>query len=343
MTMKKSVVILIHVIFWIFYIFFPSLPLIFPEHDYPKSIYVYFFANTVLNIINFYIAYLAASPELKLKHKIAKTTAFFSLFVIGFTVVRIYSTIGVLMLAGISPTEIHLNLAAASQEFLNTLGFSFVPITLRYTLDWVRSQQLKSELLNRNQAGEIALLKSQLNPHFLFNTLNNIYALVLKKSDEAPAGILKLSGIMRYMLNVSNTEFVSLKEELEYLKSYVELQTLRFPGKDFVRFEVHGNIDNKYTAPLLFISLVENAFKYCSKNHSPAIQMMLYADEHIINFQVKNYFDADSSNIEDSFGIGLKNVKRRLELIYPETHKFDIMVNENEFIATIIMENKHGD
>lgn len=191
---------------------------------------------------------------------------------------------------------------------------------------WYQNQQLKTELENKNKTSELALLRSQLNPHFLFNTLNNIDSLIITNPDKASDAIIKLSDIMRFMLYDTSTDEVPLDKEVNYLKSYISLQQMRLKDPDFVTVTIEGNCHGKTIAPMLFIPFVENAFKHGQKNvASPGIEVKLTCLIDSINFEVINYVDDKKEmNKDDTSGIGLINTKRRLELLYPGKHEFTI-------------------
>lgn len=197
---------------------------------------------------------------------------------------------------------------------------------------WYQNQQLKTELENKNKTSELALLRSQLNPHFLFNTLNNIDSLIITNPDKASDAIIKLSDIMRFMLYDTSTDEVPLDKEVNYLKSYISLQQMRLKDSDFVTVTIEGNCHGKTIAPMLFIPFVENAFKHGQKNvKSPGIEVRLTCLIDSINFEVINYVDDKKEmNKDDTSGIGLINTKRRLELLYPGKHEFTIE-KENGF------------
>lgn len=191
---------------------------------------------------------------------------------------------------------------------------------------WYQNQQLKTELEDKNKTSELALLRSQLNPHFLFNTLNNIDSLILTNPEKASDAIIKLSDIMRFMLYDTSTDEVPLTKEVNYLKSYISLQEMRLNDPDFVKVTIEGNCQGKTIAPMLFIPFVENAFKHGQKNvPSPGIEVNLTCLIDSINFEVINYVDETKEmNKDDTSGIGLINTKRRLELLYPGKHELDI-------------------
>ena len=213
-------------------------------------------------------------------------------------------------------------------------------VLIHFMINWFESQKLRDELINQQQAGELALLRSQVNPHFLFNTLNNIYSLVYRKSDDAPAAVMKLSSIMRYMLYDSAAEKVPLEKEIEYLKSFIELQNLRVKYPDFVSLNIEGDTSGRFIAPMLLISFVENAFKHGSKNHQPGINIQLSVLNEQIKFEVLNYLKkTEPVNDEPPTGKGLANIRRRLELIYPDKHKLLISKEEDTFRINLEINN----
>ena len=229
-----------------------------------------------------------------------------------------------------------------SWEVRASLVFSLYAFFTRFTLDWFQNQKQKADLINQNQASELALLRSQINPHFLFNTLNNIYSLVYKKSNEAPEAVMKLSSIMRYTLYDSNTDKVLLEKEVEYLKSFIELQQLRLKKENFVDFRINGNINNYTITPMLFIPFVENAFKHGNKNTpSPGIVITLIVEGEKIIFEVMNYLRTGRAVNKDTVGgIGLQNIKRRLDLLYKDKHKLDINTRDERFIVKLEISSK---
>jgi LytS/YehU family sensor histidine kinase len=176
---------------------------------------------------------------------------------------------------------------------------------------------------------ELAFLKSQINPHFLFNTLNNICSLARKKSDVTENAIIRLSQIMRYMLDDSHDTRVSLSKEVEYLHNYIELQRLRLTDKVKIQITVEGNPEFVLIEPLLLIPFVENAFKHgVSYLEEAEIRIELKIQETLLTFQVENnvirFAEAKPDPVS---GIGLKNIKRRLDLLYPEKHALEIQDN----------------
>ncbi|MDB4162543.1 histidine kinase [Saprospiraceae bacterium] len=201
--------------------------------------------------------------------------------------------------------------------------------------EWLRSQREKQELQKQTLTSELRFLKSQINPHFLFNTLNNLYALTLKKSDLAPEIVLKLSEMMRYMLYECNERRVPLSKEVNYLKNYLELEKLR-QGKNIkTNLIVQGEIGSQMIAPLMFIPFVENSFKHgISDSISEGyvnIEILISDQDLQINIVNSKITRLSPSNKIKSGGIGLVNIRRRLNLIYPEEYILDIQDSPNEY------------
>lgn len=207
--------------------------------------------------------------------------------------------------------------------FFTSLVFIFLSTILKFTLDWFLNERIQRDLENQRLSAELAFLKSQINPHFLFNSLNSIYSLAYQRSETTPEAILKLSEIMRYMLYECNDNKVDLAKELQYLQNYIDLQKIRFSNRAFVDFEVNGIISNQQIVPLLLISFIENAFKHGVANNPDApIYIRMDVDDSKLNFKIEN--KKHSFNKDDAGGIGLNNVKRRLDLLYPGKYVLNI-------------------
>jgi len=195
----------------------------------------------------------------------------------------------------------------------------------------LQEQKLKVEIQNINI--EKDFLKSQLNPHFLFNTLNNLYGLSVKKDDSAPEVILNLSDIMSYTLYESNSEKVALEKEIDFIKNYSELEKMRYPKDKNIQLNISGedDISGLYIAPLMTFTFIENAFKYGLKSsHNQFIKQEIEIKNNTFYFVLEN--DIDKTEIKKEFGgIGLENIKKRLQLLYPNQHILNIQNLENSF------------
>ena len=217
--------------------------------------------------------------------------------------------------------------------------YGIYALLIQLAIGWFDTQKLKTELMLEKQSGELALLRSQINPHFLFNTLNNIYSLVYKKSEDAPEAVMKMSSIMRYMLYDATTDSVLLEKEIEYLKSFIELEKLRIRHKDFVELNISGNVEGRTIAPMLLIPFVENAFKHGSRNViNPGIRINLSIGTNQIRFDVTNQLRKNATITRDQVGgIGLNNIRRRLNLLYPGKHQLDIRSDEELYHVHLIL------
>ena len=206
-------------------------------------------------------------------------------------------------------------------------------ISIRLAREWARIEKERRELQGEKLLSELAFLKSQVNPHFLFNTLNNICSLARKKSDDTEPAIIKLSQIMRYMLTDSRQEKVELDEEVEYLNNFIELQRLRLADKVDIKFISEGDLSSVQMEPLLLIPFVENAFKHgVTYNDKCRIAIELTVNSGEFNFMVENSKPGSKESVKlEESGIGLKNVRRRLELLYPGRHQLDIKETDTTY------------
>jgi two-component system, LytTR family, sensor kinase len=212
-----------------------------------------------------------------------------------------------------------------------------ISMAIKITNEWFNSEKQKKEMENEKLHSELAFLKSQVNPHFLFNILNNICSLARKKSDDTENAIIQLSRIMRYMLYDSKDEKVSLEKEVEYLQNYIDLQRLRISDSVIIKFDIEGNIEGRMVEPMLLIPFVENAFKHgVSYLEASEIDIRLKIENEILNFSVENNkIKKNDDPVQQESGIGLKNVLRRLDLLYPGTHRINIEEKMSKYIVNL--------
>ncbi len=218
------------------------------------------------------------------------------------------------------------------------LSFAFILLLtgalMRLGVNYIKNQQEKKALENANLNAEINLLKSQINPHFLFNTLNGIYALAHEKSGKTEVAILKLSEMLRYMLYESPEEKAELSKEIFYITNYIELQRMRLSDKVKIGYEVNGKSEGLYIAPFLLITFVENAFKHGVSYAKPGrINVQIDIFEKTLTLFVENpYAESDSFT---NIGLGLKNTERRLELLYPGKYSLESEKKEDRYIVNL--------
>ena len=200
---------------------------------------------------------------------------------------------------------------------------------IKIIADWLKHEREKQELETRNVQSELKFLKSQINPHFLFNTLNSIYALSLKKSDKAPEIVVKLSEMLRYMLYECNEKSVLLQKEISYIQNYLELEKLRHGEHMDIIFTFVQDPGNLRVAPLLFVPFLENAFKHGASNHLEAghVHATLKIQNGLVLFSIENSKPESMPSSQHSLksgGIGLVNIRKRLEILYPDRHALKI-------------------
>lgn len=197
-------------------------------------------------------------------------------------------------------------------------------ISFRFIGKWQDDEKRKAEIEKENISTELSFLKQQINPHFLFNSLNSIYSLTITKSDKAVDSILKLSSILRYVLYESGTMLVNLHDELQILNDYIELQKLRITEKVKLLYTVKGNTGNCKIEPFILLPLIENAFKYGVDNYNESvIEILVAVHQNKLMLAVKNTIVKKSTSYNEG-GIGIKNIKRRLDLLYPGEYTLEI-------------------
>lgn len=209
-------------------------------------------------------------------------------------------------------------------------------VAIRMTGSWYKVESMRRELEQARVEAELTNLKSQLNPHFLFNTLNNIYCLIAFDANKAQEAVHDLSRLLRYVLYDSSHPLVGIEREFDFIRNYVGLMKMRLPEHARVEMELSTPPPGMQIAPLLFISLIENAFKHgVSNNKSSYIRIRIIHDDKGIDCYIENsYFPKDKSDKSGS-GIGLVNLKKRLNLIYPEKYLFVQEQKENSYVTDL--------
>ncbi len=209
-------------------------------------------------------------------------------------------------------------------------------LALRMTEKWHDVEMEKQEAEHKHSEAELRNLRQQLNPHFLFNTLNNIYALIAISQDKAQEAVLELSHLLRYVLYENNHTTVSIEKELEFIRNYVALMRLRLTSETEVRLEIDVQDKQAGIAPLLFISLIENAFKHGVASNSPCfIHIDIAQENDMLAARICNSRFPKTTNDHSGSGIGLANLKRRLEILYPSRHYFNIDIRENTYTTEL--------
>lgn len=248
--------------------------------------------------------------------------------------------------------EAHPNRNRAVKNLLNRKGlrpitFIFLGILFSYLISlllkllqkWYNEEKYRAELENEKLVTELTLLKEQINPHFLFNSLNNIYSLSISKSDKVTTAILKLSSILRYFLYENVDSIVYLKDEISVINDYIELQKLRINEKVTLSFNVVGNPEYCKIEPFIIMPLIENTFKFGNDNVNESfIDIAIIIMNNKLGLKIQNKIVYKPKAKDPNSGIGIKNIKRRLDLLYPGKYKFNI--GESEGVFTTHLEIK---
>lgn len=206
-------------------------------------------------------------------------------------------------------------------------------VTENLVINTIRKEQLEKQAVE----AELYYLKSQINPHFLFNTLNNIHTLVYKQAPAAPEAVMQLASLMRYMIYESNAPTVPLTKEMEYLQDYVSLQQLRYKQSPVVDLKIEGEPEACHIAPLLFIHFLENAYKHSPARLNPGdLKVRVEVKEDILTFSAQNPVGKNPvSTLDEPGGIGLPNIRKRLALLYPGRHTLEIHSSDETFFVVL--------
>jgi sensor histidine kinase YesM len=324
--MSKKRITYIHIFIWLFAIF-ANLPYAtIKEGMSVPSIVANIIAFLYLMLV-FYFFYLFMVPKFLNRKKVAE---FFGL---SFLVVLIMPFFGY--------TILFLSRALFEGSFQNfykdySLGMhmsGYYPVLtasvfgsfFSVIINMLTTMNQKAELDKQKLAVELDLLKSKLNPHFLFNTLNNIDSLIHKSPEEASAALIRLSEIMRYLTYETSSDVVDLNKEVGYIRNFIELHRMRIKSPEDIRIEISGD-QNILISPALFVPLIENAFKYASfRTKKPCVDIRLSSANGIVVFETSNYYENNSNRSGSAHsGYGINNLKKRLDLAYPGKHQLII-------------------
>lgn len=348
--MKRVFTVIAHIFCWLVLL---SLPTMFRPNGPIKSGFDVFedmfsgprLPNDILLIAVFYINYYVVIPRFYFK-KIYSLVIFFvmisfgALFWINYTITlqvgKLMTNIEAAKGAGAIPRFPGYHNRESIFHYLGpdyNLFMLIIVLVLSFSFRIYRQlRKLNDEKLSR----EIAFLKAQINPHFLFNTLNSIYSLTLSNSDAAPEAVVKLSGIMRYAISDTEKELVSLEREITYISNYIDLQKLRTNSRVKIDCEIKGNASGKQIAPFILIPFVENAFKYgINPEQDSDIQVNIWMDKKKVMMGVHNKKVFIRKDKESGTGLGINTTIQRLQLVYPGKHSLTIDDNERNFNVSL--------
>lgn len=332
--MKKSVVILLHICYWMMYLLMLYLFFLASNSQHPKNIFpgwemfnVLVSSAIIPALLGFYASYAFLFPRFLKKKKIlglllSGLLVYFACALIQDIYLSIVPGPGIFAAQWDSAIGITIMLT-----FIALIA-GVMGLILKGFINWYGDIKLKADLNKKNYEMELALVKSQINPHFLFNTINNIDALIAKDASSASAYLNKLSDIMRFMLYETKTEKIPLIKELTYIEKFIELQKIRTTNPHYVNYTVAGDASNLMIPPMLLIPFIENAFKHTeNKKEENAINIHLDIDKNKLIFKCENNYNPHSQLIQDGHGLGSELIKKRLSLLYPDTHTLIITNN----------------
>lgn len=330
--MKLFLKILIHFIFWlVFVVFSYTFELSNATPNFPKveNMGPHYIMNVIWAVVTFYFFYFYIIHFFENKK-------FVKYLVISLVSCVLISAVFLLFHKLILP-ELDIT---ASGMLLPPIAGTFIleqcGILVRGFENWFADMQMKAEMENINLKNELELLKAQINPHFLFNTLNNIDSLIYKSPSEASNALITLSNMLRYMVYDIKQDFVPLGKEIDYIKSYIQLQKIRFRNPEYVSFAYDESCNNALVAPVLLMAFIENSFKYSHNfDKFPVIDIKMSCAQNELRFYCKNYYNSSNQKHERTGGVGLANVKRRLALLYPDKHVLNISSESNIFVVDL--------
>ena len=327
---KRAVVVLIHCGYWLLYLLLLSVIFAVAGAQIRKtslnlpSLFPLIILCVVPNLAAFYTFYFLLFARFLVRQKI------FALVIFGAAVCLVSAFLGAalsLVFFGFEQAifaDAREFAALAASLFAIAAIHGVIALVIRGFIEWYTEIKLKEELARKNFEMESALVKSQINPHFLFNTINNIDVLITKDAKLASLYLNKLSDILRYMVYETRAEKIPLATELGYIEKYIELQKIRTANRDYVNFQMTGAALNLIIAPMILFPFIENAFKHTeNKKNSSSILVRISIEKDRLVFECENSYQANAGEKQDFGGVGNALVKKRLELLYPEKHSLE--------------------
>jgi sensor histidine kinase YesM len=339
--MKKPAVILVHLIYWVMYLSLAALLFLVMNID-KRHVTLLFLRNALFYhpfgftaiipaLFGFYIFYFLLFDQFLEKKKMLK------LFLLAIAVCAlsaaitemvIYFTFRSTVVNWSIPDVFGIALLIA----IVTIANGTIGLIVKGFINWFNDIKFKSELNKKNYEMELALVKSQLNPHFLFNTINNIDVLISRDAARASAYLNKLSDIMRFMLYETKAAKINLDKELTYIEKFIELQKIRTTNEYYVNYSIKGDPTNFMIPPMLLISFIENAFKHAeNKKVKNAINIHLDIEKEKLRFECENAYNQNIKIRSEQSGLGNDLIKKRLALLYPEKHALNITNNNGMY------------
>lgn len=331
-TLKKlNTKILIHSLIWLLFLSITAIQSYARFSTIPNEFYILNF----IFIAAFYLNYLVLVPKFLLNKKIVLYIVI-SLAIIFSVIYVIESFLKISLRPPFLNNDFIRDFPRRRHDRINLrppillLLFFALSTCIKLVAEWYKSEKERALIASQKVNSELSFLKAQLNPHFLFNSLNSIYSLANKKSEDTTVAIVTLSELMRYMIYEANEALISLEKEIDYIKNYISLQLLRLKDSSGVKINIHGDLNYKIE-PLLLISFIENAFKYGTDYKGKTdISIKISTINDQLQLVVYNLSSLQNAINKDS-GIGLENIQNRLNLLYPKAHTLKITKTKKSF------------
>ena len=337
---KNRVQIVVHISLWILLYGLTFYPILNDARPIPSDV----FPKIIVIIILFYFNYFYLVPEFLLKKSVL------SYLMISLGLLIISALLLIHFYEPRFPENFFMDWERPRGIMIMPYYRSFVSLGIPYVIsailrmyvEWKRNENLRLSVEKESIKSELQFLKAQLNPHFLFNSLNTIYALSVKKSPDTSEAIVDLSELMRYMIYEADKDLVPLNKELDYIKSYIQLQRLRLSDSENVSLKITGEDRGRAVPPLLFISFIENAFKYGTDYKGKTyVKIALIITDTSVYLNVKNKIGVFKEPTKNS-GIGLENIRNQLELIYPGLHNLEVDNDGKDYEVSLTIYQKQS-
>lgn len=330
--MKRSKIFILHLVYWAL---FQSIYAFFLFLQNSENFSYWDDDMLLINlsaVSSFYIFYSVLFDAYLKTRRFRKflTTAFItctltSIVVNILVVIIFYSAVGFI-------PEFSIIWKLLAGFFIIALVNGIAATCLKGIIYWYRELRITDLLRQKNLEAELAMIKAQLSPHFLFNTINNIDVLIGIQPSKASAYLQKLSAMLRHMLYKSDASFIPVSEEIQFIQDYIELQKIRKPNSDWVQIEIEGDPEQFKIAPLMFLPFVENAFKHVGSDAGKSfVKVVFRFTGTVINFSCENSISKKISPSDPDSGLGLSLVKQRLDLLYFEHYSLQVEAKENIF------------
>lgn len=333
-----------HIVFWLVFVSFFSLVYGSFEEDYDRQ-YLIQISDAIVQAPAVYFTLYFLMPRFLFKEKYLEFVLYLILIILLFSFLAwanyVFFQDPIFWPDDYDP---HLfNYAKILKTTTKIYPVIFLAVVFKWFKYWYTEQKATQSLAEEKLKAELNFLKAQVHPHFLFNTLNNLYALTLKNSEEAPEVVLKLSDLLNYMLYEGAADEVLIEKEIKLVKDYIDLEKIRYGNRLNLSFNIRGDIGGVRVAPLMILPFVENSFKHgvSEEIKESWVNIDLQLKKETLTLKVENSKSKEEKSL-DQFnyreGIGLKNVKRRLELLYPEKHELQMHDADDAFLVVLTLD-----